>query len=156
MLWSVLAAALAVLPAGAGAQDAAVFTPTYAASQGSPYSDVYARTFGTTGRPAAEEPPPLETAAAPPAQAGAPQAIAPGGTAPEVVYVIEGGRLLTFEAADYPAGTAADAAPLPPAETAYIGAAPEVQVPTIADRLYRQPPAPAPAGGPIPLLPPGN
>ena len=157
-VWSALAAAVAILPCGADAQDAAVFTPTFAASQGSPYSEVYARAFGTTGSPAAAVgaagPPPLETAAAPPAQEGAPGVVPGGvpGVAPGVVYVIEGGRLLTYEAADYPAGAAVGQAPLPPAETAYIGAAPDVQVPTIADRLYSRPPAAAP----IPLLPPAD
>lgn len=165
-VWPVLAAAVTILPGGADAQDAAVFTPTYAASQGSPYSEVYARAFGTTGSPAAAAdaagPPPLETAAAPPAQEGAPEALDPGdvpGVVPGVVYVIEGGRLLTYEAADYPAGAAVGQAPLPPAETAYIGAAPEVRVPTIADRLYSRPPVAAPAGetgAPIPLLPPAD
>lgn len=148
-------AALAALPGHAGAQDAAVFTPTYAASTGSPYSDVYARTFGTTGRPDAAasqaEPLPLETAAPPPSAQEAAPAVGPG-----VVYVIEGSRLLTYRAADYASGgTAVDQAPLPPADTAYIGGAPEVQVPTIADRLYSRPPA-TPAGGPIPLPPPAD
>ena len=160
----VVAVALAALPRPAGAQDAAVFTPTYAASPGSPYSDVYARAFGTTGRPDAAasqaEPPPLETAAPPPASA---QEAAPGvapGVVPDVVYVIEGSRLLTYRAADYAGGgSAVDQAPLPPAETAYIGGAPEVQVPTVADRLYsRSAPAAraAEAGGPISLLPPAD
>lgn len=69
----------------ASAQEAAYFTPTYAASRGSPYSEVYARTFGA---------PPLETAA-PPAADG------PGAAA---VYVIEDGRLLTYSAEDYARG----------------------------------------------------
>src|SRR3546814_4471407 len=50
----------ALLAAGnAAAQDAAYFSPTFAASRGSPYSEVYAATFGarTVGAP------PLETAA---------------------------------------------------------------------------------------------
>ena len=87
-----------LLAGSAAAQDAAHFGPTYAASRGSPYSEVYARTFGA----------PLETAAPPPA--------APG--APAVVYVIEDGRLLTYSAGDYAsgggqalAGTALPAAP---------------------------------------------
>jgi len=152
------AAVLAALPGHAGAQDAAVFTPTYAASPGSPYSDVYARTFGTTGRPDAAagqtEPPPLETAAAPPASA---EEAAPDVVPGAVVYVIEGSRLLTYRAADYAGGgSAVDQAPLPPAETAYIGGAPEVQVPTIADRLYSRSAPAAKAGGPVPLLPPAD
>ncbi|WP_340118458.1 hypothetical protein [Pelagibius sp. 7325] len=164
-----LALALAVaLPAGsAGAQDAAVFTPTYAASPGSPYSDVYARTFGTTGRPDAAagqaEPPPLETAAPPASALEAAPAFVPTGVpagVPAVVYVIEGSRLLTYRASDYAGGGAAvDQAPLPPAETAYIGGAPEVRVPTIADRLYSRSAPAGPAvetGDPIPLLPPAD
>ncbi|HMA15383.1 MAG TPA: hypothetical protein VKP12_11390 [Kiloniellaceae bacterium] len=72
----------------AAAQDAAYFTPTYAASRGSPYSEVYARTFGAA---------PLETAAPPAASdAGA-------------VYVIEDGRLLTYSAEDYARGGPASA-----------------------------------------------
>ena len=112
---------------GAAAQDAAYFSPTYAASRGSPYSEVYARTFGA---------PPLETAAAPPAAAGT------AATGPAVVYVIEDGRLLTYSAGDYASGggqaLAGTALPTAPA----------------GGRLYgAMPPQPAAADGPIPLLP---
>jgi hypothetical protein len=112
---------------GAAAQDAAYFSPTYAASRGSPYSEVYARTFGA---------PPLETAAAPPAAAQAPA------SGLGVVYIIEGGRLLTYSAGDYASGggqaLAGTALPTAPA----------------GGRLYgAMPPQPAAADGPIPLLP---
>jgi hypothetical protein len=153
--------ALCLTGAPAGAQDAVTFAPTYAASQGSPYSEVYARTFGHTGKPAQAAP--LETAAPPAVPAAVPApAPGPGG----VVYVIEDNRLLTYRADDYTGfsggGAAVDQAPLPPAETAYIGGAPEVRVPTVADRFYGAtvPAGPAfeaapldTAGGPIPLIP---
>jgi len=123
LLWPLLAAA------GAAAQDAAYFSPTYAASRGSPYSEVYARTFGA---------PPLETAAPAPAGTGASGA-AGAAPAPTVVYVIEGGRLLTYRAEDYAGGGAAVAGtPLP-------AAAP-------GGRLYGAVP-PASAGAPVPLQP---
>lgn len=114
LLWSLLAAG------ATAAQDAAYFSPIYAASQGSPYSEVYARTFGG---------PPLETAAPAPAASVAP--------APSVVYVIEGGRLLTYSAENYlSGGDALAGAPLPDG----MG----------GGRLYGAvPPAPAP----VPLLP---
>lgn len=66
------------------AQDAAYFTPTYAASRGSPYREAYARSFGA----------PLETAA-PPATAAEP---------PGIVYVIEDGQLLTYSPGNYASG----------------------------------------------------
>src|SRR3546814_18305485 len=78
----------ALLAAGnAAAQDAAYFSPTFAASRGSPYSEVYAATFGarTVGAP------PLETAA-------------PTVVVPTLVYVIQDGRLLTYSAGDYGRG----------------------------------------------------
>jgi hypothetical protein len=81
------------------AQDAAYFTPTYAASRGSPYSEVYARTFA---------PAPLETAA-PPAEAARPAG---------VVYVIEDGRLLTYSAEAYAHGGPASAGAALPAAAA--------------------------------------
>jgi hypothetical protein len=116
---------------GAAAQDAATFSPTYAASRGSPYSEIYAETFraGTTA-------PPLETAAPPAA------ATAPAGT-PAVVYVIEGGRLLTYNADDYAHGGGQALA-----DTA-LPAAPS------GGRLYGAvPPQPASGGRMAPL--PGN
>jgi len=131
----------------AAAQSAAYFSPTYAASEGSPYSEVYARAFGAGG-------PPLETSAPP---AATPGAVVPGA----VVYVIEGGRVLTYNAEDYASGGAAlarSALPSPGSGTLN----PEVRVPTIADRLYDTP-APSPVletaagpqdgAGPVPLLP---
>lgn len=134
----------------AAAQSAAYFSPTYAASQGSPYSEVYARTFGSGG-------PPLETSAPPPAVPETGPASAPEAT----VYVIEGGRVLTYSAEDYASGgTALARSALPSAGGGAI--APEVRVPTVADRLYDTPsPAPAleTAAGPqdggslVPLLP---
>lgn len=90
------------------AQDAAYFTPTYAASRGSPYSEVYARAFGA---------PPLETAA-PPAEVASPAG---------VVYVIENGRLLTYSAEDYAHGGPASAGtklPAAPGEGRLYGAIP--------------------------------
>src|SRR3546814_20132966 len=81
----------ALLAAGnAAAQDAAYFSPTFAASRGSPYSEVYAATFGarTVGAP------PLETAA-------------PTVVVPTFVYVIQDGRLLTSSPGAYGRGGAA-------------------------------------------------
>ncbi|MGD1877431.1 MAG: hypothetical protein ACFB13_08015 [Kiloniellaceae bacterium] len=164
---------LGLFTAAAVAQDAAYFTPTYAASQGSPYSDVYARAFGTPPAPVQAAPAqaaPLETSAPPPDAPPANPA-ASGQPNAEVVYVIEGSGLLTYRAEDYASGRgeAVSRSPLPPAETAYIGGAPDVQVPTIADRLYSgsggKPaletaagPAPQPSetGAPIPLTPPAD
>lgn len=127
----------------AAGQEAAYFTPTYAASQGSPYSEVYARTFGAA---------PLETAAPPP-PSGAPT--------PSVVYVIEDGRLLTYSAEAYERGEGEPLAgtPLAAAEAPYGGFAPELRAARVTDRLYARPQlettaGAAPAGGPIPLLPP--
>jgi hypothetical protein len=80
-----LAGAALVWSAAAAGQDATYFTPTYAASQGSPYSEVYARTFGA---------PPIVTAAPAP----------PAAPTPSVVYVIEDGRLLTYSAEVYARG----------------------------------------------------
>ena len=141
-----LAGAALVWSAAAAGQDAAYFTPTYAASQGSPYSEVYARTFGA---------PPIVTAAPPPAAPN--PSVAP---TPSVVYVIEDGRLLTYSAEVYARGGGEPlaGAPLPAADASYGRLAPEVRVPTVADRLYARPPLESAAGaapdnGPIPLLP---
>ena len=136
-----LAACPLLLPSGAVAQSAAYFSPTFAASEGSPYSDVYARAFG---------------AGAPPADTG---------VVPDtgVVYIIEGGRLLTLDARDYASGsaTALTTTPLPASGPA--PGAPAAALSGIADRLYGAPPletaagsgAPA-AGAPIRLVPPPN
>jgi hypothetical protein len=123
----------------AAAQDAAHFSPTYAASQGSPYSEIYARTFGTPRKTAAGGAP-LETAAGTPAaaakSAGDPVA------APKVVYIIEGGRLLTYSAADYGRGVGEALA------------AAELPTGPAGGRLHGAiPPEPAADGQPIPLLP---
>ena len=133
----------------AAAQSAAYFSPTYAASEGSPYSEVYARAFGAGG-------PPLETSAPRPTLQLRPPPASPG-VAPGVVYVIEDGRLLTYSAESYATGGQALArSSLPPAGPG--GPAPEVRVPTIADRLYETPALETAAGSgrqgmPIPLLP---
>ena len=138
----------------AGAQSAAYFSPTYAASEGSPYSEVYARTFGAGG-------PPLETSA-PPASppGGSPPRLAappPGARVPVVVYVIEDGRLLTYSAEDYAnGGEASSRSALPSAGGGSL--TPQVRVPTVADRLYDTPAletaaGPGGQGKPIPLLP---
>lgn len=143
-------AVLSVLLAGwagaAAAQSAAHFSPTYAASEGSPYSDIYARAFGAGA-------PPLETAAPP----------AAGAAESSVVYVIEGGRLLTYSAEAYSGGGGARGSSLlPPAETDFRAFAPQLRVPTVTDRLYGAPPLDTAAGpdagpdapaAPIPLLP---
>jgi hypothetical protein len=140
--WSLLAG----WGGAAVAQSAAHFSPTYAASEGSPYSDIYARTFGAGARP-------LETAAPPAADtAGS-----------SIVYVIEGGRLLTYSAEAYTEGGQAQGSTLlPPAETDYRALSPQVRVPTVADGLYGTPPLDTAAGpdagseapaAPIPLLP---
>ena len=133
---------LGLFAAAANAQDATYFTPTYAASQGSPYSDVYARAFGTPPAPAQGTPAQAKPAQGGPAQAAPLETSAPppesDQTDADVVYVIEGDGLLTYRAEDYASGrgSAVAQSPLPPAETAYIGGSPDVQVPTIADRLY--------------------
>ena len=127
----------------ARAQSAPYFSPTYAASEGSPYSSIYAQTFGAGGPPASQAPAasaapaPLETAAGPaaPPESG-------------VVYVIEDGRLLTYRAEDYAQGGQALAGTaVPPAPS---GAA---DLSSIADRLYEAAPLET-AAGPIPLVPP--
>ncbi|MGF1592193.1 MAG: hypothetical protein ACFCUW_02875 [Kiloniellaceae bacterium] len=131
------------------AQSAAHFSPTYAASEGSPYSEIYARTFGAGA-------PPLETAAPPAIDTAEAPVIAES----SVVYVIEGGRLLTYSSEAYTGGGQAQgSALLPPAEADYRALAPEVRVPTVADSLYGVPPLDTAAGpdtpaAPIPLLPP--
>jgi hypothetical protein len=145
-----------LLLAGAGgaasAQSAAYFSPTYAASEGSPYSEVYARTFGAGG-------PPLETSAPPPAdppRLAAPPAPAVQGAA-AMVYVIEGGRLLTYNAEAYANGGEALVRSALPSEGG--GAMnPEVRVPTVTDQFYAAPALETAAGrtgegAPIPLLP---
>ncbi|MEO3429068.1 hypothetical protein AAFN88_09445 [Pelagibius sp. CAU 1746] len=168
-LAAVLAAAITAGAGTAAAQDARHFSPTYAASEGSPYSSVYARTFGAGGPPPAAPAAPLITSAAPstPVSPAAPPGRGPEDgavSAPgnDVVYVIEGGRLLTYRAADYARGRGAVAgAAIPPAVTGSAGAAPATELSGIAGRLYRpSPPAPlatgAGPGGPIRLIPPSG
>ncbi len=151
-----------LLPSGAAAQSAAYFSPTFAASEGSPYSDIYARAFGAGGPPSAAHPAP----AAPLVTAAPPVATPPDtGVVPDtgVIYVIEGGRLLTVDARDYARGsaTALSTAPLP--DSGPAPGAPAAALPGIADRLYGAPPletaagsgTPAP-GAPIRLVPPPN
>lgn len=150
---NVLAAATALVPilvlaaVPATAQEASYFSPTYAASEGSPYSSVYARTFGAGGPPAPEAP--LETGAAPPEPVPPEPAPAGSGTG-DVVYVIENGRLLTYKAQDFArGGPAVTGTAVPPAP----GGA---ELSSITGRLYGTPPSrpEAEATGPIPLLPP--
>jgi len=154
--FAVLSAAGLLAGGVAAAQDAAYFSPTYAASHGSPYSEVYARTFGAEGGA-----PPMETAAPPPPARSAPSVpILPPFAPPPVVYVIEDNRLLTYDAEDYARGTGAalSGVALPGNGSAPGGPAPEVRVPTIADRLYAPPPletaaGAASGGAPVPLVP---
>ncbi|WP_193369950.1 hypothetical protein [Pelagibius marinus] len=154
----------------AAAQDASYFSPTYAASDGSPYSSVYARTFGAGGPP-----PPASRAAAPPPEtaplvtgAGRPLPATPAvpadsGPDGSVVYVIEDGRLLSYRAEDYARGRGAFAgAAVPPAVTGSAAATPPADLSSITSRLYGASPldtgagpaAPSRPGAPIQLVPP--
>ena len=147
-----LTAGAALWPTAAAAQTASYFSPTYAASDGSPYSDVYARTFGSGGPPPARPGPlgpPLTTAAPP----------IPPLPESKVVYVIETGRLLTIAAEDYARGREAPLAAvlLPPDSEA--PALQEQELPSVADRLYGAEPLETAGGGagtPIRLVPPQN
>lgn len=127
-------------------------SPTYAASpQGSPYSEIYSRTFGASGAAA----PGAGTAT--PGPTPSPGVEDAGG---EVVYVIDSNGLLTYRAEDFSrgAGTPIGHNPQPlPAATASSGT---LQVPTVAKGLYLQPPletaaGPAPAPSPAPGASPG-
>jgi hypothetical protein len=150
---------LAVLwPAAGSAQNAVRFSPTFAASQGSPYRDV---SGPTSGAGAATDSHGLNRRSAPSTAFPEPAGREPGAGAHEaVVYVIEDGRLLTYSASDYAAGR--DRV-LARTDLSRIGAIiiPEVRVPTIADRLYAGPPLET-AGGeagsaaPVVLIPPRN
>ncbi len=115
-------------------------SPTFAASpQGSPYSAVYSRTFGTSGEP---------PAAAPKRQPDpAPSAI-PSVGGPPVVYIIDSSGLLTYRKEDYAVGSGAAIArnPLPSNDSGTTGTTAPAQVPTVADNLYRQPPLETAAG----------
>lgn len=133
---------MALPPTPATAQEARHFSPTHAASDGSPYSSVYARTFGAGGSPA-QPAPPLETSAAPPASSAAQSE--PDG----IVYVIQDGRLLSYRAEDYAhGGPALSGAAVPP--NAGAGATPPAELTGITRRLYD---TTRPAG-PIQLVPP--
>lgn len=148
--------AMACLARPAAAQNAATFSPTYAASEGSPYRDVYARTFGAGGPPA-EGTPPLVTGASPPAPAA--------DSAGDVVYVIEDGRLLTYRAEDYARGGPALSGAALPAAAGDAAARPRAELSSITNRLYGAPPpqttgagpaAPSRPGSPIQLVPPAH
>ncbi|WP_420347101.1 hypothetical protein [Pelagibius sp.] len=134
----------ALWPVPAAAQDGGYFSPTYASSaQGSPYRDVYSRTFGSaTAAPEALQTP---RAAAP---------VAASGPAGEVVFVIDSKGLATYRADDYAGGRgdaiARGAVPPMPETATIAGAVP--QVPTVADNLYLRPPLET-AGGPQPATP---
>ncbi len=161
----VLAAATAAGPGAATAQDGRYFSPTYAASDGSPYSSVYARTFGAGGPPPVEAtaPAPLVTGTGPlvPATPAGPPDSSPDAG---VVYVIEDGRLLTYRAEDYARGRSAVAgAAVPPAVTGSVVSTPPADLSSITSRLYGAPPLPTAAGpaaadpaAPIQLVPPQN
>lgn len=131
-------------------------SPTYAESaQGSPYGEVYSRTFGASGEPAE------------PSRGTAPNAApgpSPTETAGEVVYVIDSNGLLTFRAEDYGPGQAAPIGHNPQPLMQAPNAVPRTpaQVPTVADSLYLQPPLATAAGprsaqpaspAPAPVLP---
>lgn len=166
--WRAILLVAVVAAGGAGqaaAQDAPYFSPTYAASDGSPYSSVYARTFGAGGPPPAEPPAtaPLVTGNGPLVPA-TPAAPADSGPAGNVVYVIEHGRLLTYRAEDYARGRGAIAgAAVPPAVIGSAGSTPPADLSSITNRFYGAPPLPTAAGpasaelaAPIQLVPPAN
>lgn len=150
-----------LMAGGSIAQTAPHFSPTYAASDGSPYSSVYARTFGA-GAPTNAAAPPLVTSAPPVTPPTTPPAAGDSG----VVYVIEDGRLLTYRAEDYArgGGRALAGSPLPPASSGAAAPGGQADLSSIADRLYGAPPLDTAAGAvpseapaaPIQLVPPGN
>ena len=118
--------ALPVLPTAAAADS--FFSPTYATSaEGSPYSGVYSQTFGMSG--------------------ASPRGPVPQGNSEGLVYVIDSKGLSTYRAAALAAGET----PIPlrkplPLETRLAAPQSRAQVPTVADRLYLQPPLPTAAG----------
>lgn len=133
------------LPATASAQAQGYSSPTYAASaEGSPYasgaasphSDIYARTFGSTG---------AATTLAIPGTAAPTAAEQPSD---ELVYVINSKGLLTFRAADFAEGKgeaiAHNPVPLPFGPNGGPAAPP--LLPTVADNLYLRPPLETAAG----------
>ncbi|WP_299390946.1 hypothetical protein [Pelagibius sp.] len=139
-LGSAGSAALWAVPAVAqnrSLQSDGYFSPTYAASaQGSPYREVYSRTFGSAAPP---PPDPQETAAT----------LVPSKPVEDFVFVIDSKGLATYRADDYGDGQGAAIArgPLPPVPEAKLIAGATAQVPTVADNLYLQPPLET-AGGP--------
>src|SRR3546814_10382132 len=75
-------------------------------------------------------------------------ALSPAAGSPAaVVYIIEGGRLLTFSAGDYARGEGAALAgvTLPAAPASHL--LPNARVPRVTDQLYRRPPDAAAGGG---------
>ncbi|NIA70120.1 hypothetical protein HBA54_16055 [Pelagibius litoralis] len=123
-------------PAALHAQGKGYFSPTYAASaEGSPYSEVYSRTFGASGEAQQTPPltfaPPIETAAA-----------KPSATPDSVVYIIDSQGLLTFRSEDFAEGTGKAIAhnPLPTSRGPAANPMAPPQVPTVANSLYLQPP----------------
>lgn len=127
-------------------------SPTYAASSnGSPYSEIYSRTFGASGAAAA----PTSTPG-PDAEDAGVGVVSDGG----VVYVIDSNGLLTYRAEDFSRGSGPPIGHNPqplPAATAGAGS---LQVPTVADGLYLQPPletaaGPTPPPSPAPGISPG-
>lgn len=136
----------------AQAQNASYFSPTYAASQGSPYSSVYAKTFGAGGPPPPATPEPAPRPAPQPLVTSAgPQTSGED----DVVYVIENGRLLTYRAEDYARGKgqAVAGTAVPPAPAGRV-AAPAAELPSITGRLYGAAPLETAApDAPIRLVP---
>lgn len=133
------------LPAIAAAQAQGYSSPTFAASaEGSPYasgaasphSEIYARTFGSSGAATTQTVP---STAAP--------ALAPQ-SSDELVYVINSKGLLTFRATDFAAGKgeaiAHNPVPLPSGPNGGPAAPP--LLPTVANSLYLQPPLETAAG----------
>lgn len=114
-------------------------SPTYAASpQGSPYSAVYSRTFGSSGK---------AQAVGPAEQASPPAVTKPTAGEGPVVYVIDSSGLLTYRREDYAGGGAALArTPLPSSDASTAGPMAPAEVPSVADNLYRQPPLETAAG----------
>ncbi len=137
-------------------------SPTYAASaEGSPYasgtasphSNVYARTFGSSGQAApAATPGAAVPIVAPSALQRQPDKL----VSDELVYVINSKGLLTFRAADFAEGKeeaiAHNPVPLPIGPNGGPAAPP--LVPSVANNLYLRPPLETAAGADTPAPPP--
>ncbi|WP_299620321.1 hypothetical protein [Pelagibius sp.] len=127
LLGAVLSVCVLLVLSAAATADG-FFSPTYATSaEGSPYSGVYSRTFGTTG--------------------DVPRGSVPQGDPEGLVYVIDSKGLSTYRATAF----AAAETPIPlrkplPAGTQLAAPRSRAQVPTVADTLYLQPPLPTAAG----------